>query len=277
MVGEFPELQGIMGRYYAIAGGEDTAVADAVRDHYQPLGPAADVPTAPISIVAALADKLDTLNEFFRINEKPTGSKDPYALRRAALGVIRIILENNIRLPLSEFARADVLDFIKDRLKFYLKDQNLPNDICAAVLTTSDDLFLTRAKAFALQQLITSQDGKNLLALTKRASNILKIEEKKDDKSYKGVVKTDLFRSGEEETLFQVLAKLEIQVAEDIKKEEYVWAAQHLAKSKSYLDAFFDKTLVNDADAKVRENRLNLLGQIRKVFEQFADFSQLEG
>lgn len=278
MVGEFPELQGIMGRYYAEHDKEPKEVCDAIRDHYQPLGPTAAVPTAPISIIVALADKLDTLNEFFRIGEKPTGSKDPYALRRAALGIIRIIIENSLRIPLSQFAEGDVLDFIRERLKYYLRDdQKLPQDACAAALGTGDDLLLIKNKVQALGQFIRTPNGMAVLALTKRASNILKIEEKKDSVAYSGKVHTSLFKNNEEKQLHDKVLEIEEHIKNDLAAEQYIGVIYHLAWIQLPLDSFFEKTLVNDPDPKIRANRLNLLGQIRSVFHQFADFSQIEG
>ena len=206
VVGEFPELQGIMGRYYAQHDGEDASVADAIAEHYSPLGPGDRCPTAPTSVVAALADKLDTLVGFFAVDEKPTGSKDPFALRRAALGVIRIILENKLRLPLAEvidaaYAQsaaniglagisptADLLEFFADRLKVHLREQGARHDLVSAVfaLGGEDDLVRLLARVEAVGGFLRSDDGANMLVAYRRAANILRIEEKKDARAYDG-------------------------------------------------------------------------------------------
>lgn len=277
MVGEFPELQGIMGRYYALYHCENEAVADAIRDHYQPAGANADVPTAPVSIALALADKFDVLNEFFRIDEKPTGSKDPYALRRAALGVIRILLENNIQLPLSKFVRPDVVEFIKDRLQVALRDQGIGHDRVKASLTDTDDVTLIAARANALNDLLATPTGAALLATYRRAANILKAEEKKDQKTYSGAVSGDALREEVEINLNTALNETAGKVGAALEAHRYAEVAGLLAALQPYLDAFFDKVMVNAEDAGIRTNRLNLLGQIRNVCHQFADFSQIEG
>jgi len=277
MVGEFPELQGIMGRYYALADGEHNAVADAIRDHYQPLGPTADVPRAPISIVTALADKLDTLNEFFRIGEKPTGSKDPYALRRAALGIIRIILENKIQLPLSQFVQPDVLEFIKDRLQVALRDQGITAGQVRACLSIADDVVLISARAHALHKLLEQSVGQALLATFARAANILKAEEKKDGRPYNAAVQTAVLVETAEKNLSTALNDARGKVQNALAVQDNAAAAQALAALQPTLDGFFADVMVNAEDKTVRENRLNLLGQIRNVFQQFADFSQIEG
>lgn len=277
MVGEFPELQGIMGRYYALYHGEKESVADAIRDHYQPAGANADVPTAPVSIALALADKFDVLNEFFRIDEKPTGSKDPYALRRAALGVIRILLENNIQLPLMHFITQDVMAFIKDRLQVALRDQGIGHDRVKASLTDTDDVTLIAARANALNDLLATPTGAALLGTYRRAANILKAEEKKDQKTYGGAVSGDALREEVEINLNTALNETAGKVGAALDKHQYAEAAALLAALQPYLDAFFDQVMVNAEDAAIRTNRLNLLGQIRNVCHQFADFSQIEG
>lgn len=277
MVGEFPELQGIMGRYYALYHGEDAQVGDAIRDHYQPAGANAPVPTAPVSIALALADKFDALNEFFRIDEKPTGSKDPYALRRAALGVIRILLENKIQLPLAEFARPDVVEFIKDRLQVALRDQGIGHDRVKASLTDTDNVTLIAACASALNDLLATPNGDALLATYRRAANILKAEEKKDQKTYMGIVSGDALREEVEINLNTALGATAGKVKAALDAHKYAEAAALLAALQPYLAAFFDKVMVNSDDPAVRTNRLNLLGQIRMVCHEFADFSQIEG
>jgi glycyl-tRNA synthetase beta chain len=282
MVGEFPELQGVMGGYYARAEGLEDAVADAVRDHYKPQGPGDSVPTAPVSVAVALADKLDTLIGFFSIDEKPTGSKDPYALRRAALGVIRIILESRLRVPLSRITSAsgvgkDLGAFFADRLKVVLKDQGKRHDLVDAVFALGDDdLVRIVNKVEAIDAFLKTEDGANLLAGYRRASNILKAEEKK------GPLPTGPASGREdappEETLLLVslrvvLPDLQIELAE----ERYADALGTLASLRVPVDAFFEKVLVNADDAAVRQNRLRLLAQVRDAMGLVADFSLIAG
>ncbi len=278
MVGEFPELQGIMGRYYAIHAGEPAPVADAIREHYWPAGANAVVPAAPVSVALALADKLDALNEFFRIDEKPTGSKDPYALRRAALGIVRILIENKIQLNLSDFVAPDVRDFIKDRLLVALRDNGISHDRAkAAIHAAENDIYLASARAFALHKLLESPQGIALLATYRRAANILKAEEKKDGKTFTAAVKVAELQEEVEKSLATELAKAEQTVVGALTRQDYKVAVAALAALQPHLDAFFDKVMVNADDPQVRTNRLNLLGQIRNVCHQFADFSQIEG
>jgi len=278
MVGEFPELQGIMGRYYALADGEDSAVADAIRDHYQPLGPTADVPRAPVSIVAALADKLDTLNEFFRIGEKPTGSKDPYALRRAALGIIRIILENKIQLPLSQFVHLDVLEFIKDRLQVSLRDQGiLIENIQDAMSSVPDNVYLIAKAAGDLDKFLKTEAGAKLVVIRKRALNILEAEEKKDKVQYDGIVKANLLVEDVEKVLANELNLAAEKLVMAFKEHSRSAAEQILTQLQPFLDKFFEQVMVNASDADIRMNRLNLLSKIRLLFQQFSNFSQIEG
>lgn len=277
MVGEFPELQGVMGRYYALQQKEDAAVADAIRDHYLPLGPDSPVPTAPVAVCAALADKLDTLISMFAAGEKPTGSKDPFALRRAALGIIRIILENNIRLPLKSVLNAELITFFSDRLKVMLKDQGIRHDIISAVLANGDDdLVRVVARAKALQEFLGTDNGTNLLAGYKRASNIVTAEEKKDKTTFE---KVDASQLGAEEAtqLANVLNSLSGKVDTALKGEQYPAAMSALADLRKPVDAFFDKVMVNAEDKNQRLSRLGLLNQIRRVMNQIADFSQIEG
>jgi glycyl-tRNA synthetase beta chain len=298
MVGEFPDLQGVMGRYYALAHNEPDAVADAIADHYSPLGPSDGVPVKPVSIVVALADKIDSLMGFFAINEKPTGSKDPYALRRAALGVIRIILENKLRLPLlaafeyalggynglapdnvREKVAREVLDFFADRLKAHLRDKGARHDLVSAVFARGDedDLVRLMARVDALTTFVTSDDGANLLAAYRRAANILRIEEKKDGTSYLRDLKTDAAGAAEAEDLRVALA--DVTGPSDAKRtaEDYVGAMAELAKLRRPVDTFFDKVMVNTDNADDRIGRLVLLAHVVKVMDQLADFSKIEG
>lgn len=340
VVGEFPELQGAMGRKYALLQGEEPAVAAALEDHYKPLGPTDVVPTEPVSVAVALADKLDTLVGFWAIDEKPTGSKDPYALRRAALGVIRIVVENGVRLrlwehiagaqvpvmfgnrirsvkanlenakrsgdakssaalsaeimkleaiwadahvhierdgPIAREALQDLLSFFHDRLKVYLRDQGARHDLIDAVITpASDDLLLIVRRVAALGALLETEDGKNLLAGTKRAANILAAEEKKGT-AVAGAVDAGLLKGPEEKALADAIATAETQAATAIEALDYEAAMRALSSLRAPIDAFFDKVLVNDPDENVRANRLALLARIREATGKVADFSRVAG
>jgi glycyl-tRNA synthetase beta chain len=297
VVGEFPELQGLMGKYYALAQGEDTSVAAASEEHYKPQGPADRVPTDPVSVAVALADKIDTLVGFWAIDEKPTGSKDPYALRRAALGVIRLIVENTLRLPIQKTAKsamaglsaralpadteklpADLLAFFADRLKVQLREQGARHDLVDAVfaLGGQDDLLMVVRRVEALAKFLDSDDGKNLLAGTKRASNILAIEEKKDKRSFDGAPDAALYKLDEEKTLAKAIDQVKAEAGGAVAKEDFAGAMTALAKLRPSVDAFFDKVKVNDDDTKVRENRLKLLNEIRSATRAVADFSKIQ-
>ena len=286
VVGEFPEVQGLMGKYYALAQGEDASVAAAIEDHYKPQGPADRVPTDAVSIAVALADKLDILTGFWAIDEKPTGSKDPFALRRAALGVIRLVADNGIRLPLlSVFAKAtkphdsnDLLAFFADRLKVQLRDQGARHDLVDAVfaLGGQDDLLMVVRRVEALGKFLDSDDGKNLLAGTKRASNILAIEEKKDKRKFDGAPDASLYKLDEEKALASAIAQVKTEASAAVAREDFASAMTAIAKLRPAVDAFFDKVKVNDDDAKVRENRLKLLNEIREATRAVADFSKIQ-
>jgi glycyl-tRNA synthetase beta chain len=345
VVGEFPELQGLMGRYYAEAQGEDEAVAHAIEDHYRPKGPDDLVPADPVAIAVALADKLDTLVGFWAIDEKPTGSKDPYALRRAALGVIRIAVENELRLPLrlqlwrhfsavrrdENLAEAiallhplneqilnlsatdielamklevlvsakakqlagpvlvqahsylkqthDLLAFFADRLKVTLREDGARHDLVDAVIALEgqDDLLLIVRRVEALGKFLDTDDGKNLLAGVKRASNILRIEEKKDNKSYAGAPDAKRLAEPEEKALAEAVSLAKVEASAAIAKEDFAAAMSALAKLRPKVDAFFDKVTVNADDKALRENRLMLLNGIREATRAVADFSKIEG
>jgi glycyl-tRNA synthetase beta chain len=286
VVGEFPELQGVMGRYYALHDGEDADVADAIRDHYKPVGPSDAVPTSKISIAVALADKLDQLTAFFANGERPTGSGDPFALRRAALGFVRIVLENEVRFGWinfnSEFLNKSwntVLSFMVERLVVTLRAKGIRHDLVDAVFfTTSDEDNLVRlvARVEALQSFLKTDEGANLLAGYKRAANILKAEEKKDGK-FRGEVNPALLTVPEEKALAKALADAEKSIAADVKAEKFVEAMGVMAQLRAPVDAFFDKVKVNDDDPKVRENRLKLLSRLRATLHLVADFSKIEG
>lgn len=295
VVGEFPELQGAMGRKYALLQGEHASVAAACEEHYKPQGPSDFVPKDPVSVAVALADKLDTLVGFWAIDEKPTGSKDPFALRRAALGVIRLLLENDVRARLLDViakalsrleklagfnpadVKADLLHFFHDRLKVYLKDEGARHDAIDAVLTPDADNFLLVARRLeALIVFINTEDGKNLLAGTKRAANILAAEEKKGT-AVAGSINAELFREAEEGALYDAVKRASAEAAIAIDKEDFSGAMLALAQLRGPVDAFFEKVLVNDEDAAVRANRLALLEQIRAATSKVADFSKIAG
>lgn len=355
MVGEFPELQGTMGRYYGLEAGEPESVADAARDHYSPLGPSDAVPTAPVSVAVALADKLDTLTGFWAIDEKPTGSKDPFALRRAALGIIRLALENRSKLPLlriiywaglkgqndslliaatlpreeaaHEMKEAatqpdlqrqlaadlasvevrqavapegsvdfrndgfwatfedwqgkdlDLLSFLHDRLKVYLRDQGIRHDIIDAVLAQegNDDLVRVVARATALNEMLATEDGKNLTQGLKRAGNILTQAEEKDGVEYSFGADPKFAETEEERTLFAALDSAEPQIKAALKSEDYPAAMAAIAGLRRPIDAFFEAVQVNTDNQIVRRNRLNLLSRIREAGRQIADFGKIEG
>jgi glycyl-tRNA synthetase beta chain len=301
MVGEFPELQGLMGRYYAEEQGEDEAVAHACEDHYKPKGPDDLVPSDPVSIAVALADKIDTLVGFWAVNEKPTGSKDPFALRRAALGIIRIVLDGTIRLRLIPLMRSAIeglletgtrhglmdsdllprglLSFFADRLKVQLRDQGARHDLVDAVfaLEGQDDLLLIVRRVEALGKFLDSEDGKNLLAGYKRATNIIRIEEKKDGREYTGAPEPALYQLAEEKALAETIGAAKGEATRAVAAEDFEVAMRAMAKLRPYVDAFFDKVTVNVEDKALRENRLKLLNEIRAATRAVADFSKIEG
>ena len=314
MVGEFPELQGTMGKYYAQEQGEDEAVAHAIEDHYRPKGPDDLVPSDPVAVAVALADKLDTLVGFWAVDEKPTGSKDPFALRRAALGIIRLVLENGIRLSVLETTKAaaagliaastrdavvnrkqlpvDLLAFFADRLKVQLREQGARHDLVDAVFAlreagsaggatgtknAQDDLLLIVRRVEALGQFLDSEDGKNLLAGYKRATNIIRIEEKRDNRHYTGAPQAELYGQPEEKALASAIEMAETEAGRAVKKEDFVAAMRAMAQLRPAVDAFFDKVTVNVEEKPLRENRLRLLNQIREATCAVADFSKIEG
>jgi len=269
MVGEFPELQGLMGGYYARVEGLPDAVADAIRDHYKPVGQGDDVPTAPVTVAVALADKLDTLRGFFAIDEKPTGSKDPFALRRAALGVIRLITDNALRFAVAE---GDLLAFFADRLKVQQREAGVRHDLIDAVfaLGGEDDLVRLLARVHALQAFVGTEDGRNLLAGYKRAANILK-------KETWDTLPPAYTPEPAEAALTAALAQAGPKVDTALGQEDFIAAMAALASLRAPIDAFFEAVTVNDADAKRRANRLDLLDQFRAAVHKVADFSRIEG
>ncbi|SCB59780.1 glycyl-tRNA synthetase beta chain [Rhizobium aethiopicum] len=277
-VGEFPELQGLMGRKYAALQGENASVAAAIEDHYKPQGPSDRVPEDKVAITLALADKLDTLTGFWGVDERPTGSKDPFALRRAALGVVRILLERRIRLPLLATTKdGDLLSFFHDRLKVYLRDQGARHDLIDAVLTPeADDLLMVARRVEALTAFITSEDGKNLLAGTKRATQLLAAEEKKGTVIADGV-SAALFKLDAEKELFAAISSASKDAANAVAGEDFRSAMEALSKLRGPVDRFFEDVLVNDEDAAVRANRLALLRLIREATGTVADFSKISG
>ena len=292
MVGEFPELQGIMGRYYALEDGEHAEVADAIADHYAPLGPNDQCPTAPVSVAVALADKIDSLVGFWSIDEKPTGSRDPYALRRAALGVIRLILENKLRLSLRgvfaaalanypgapDEAIADLPSFIADRLKVSLREQGVRHDLIDAVFAVSgDDLVSLLNRVEALREFLDTDDGANLLVAYRRAANIERIEAKKDKVDDFGIVDDGSLQEAEEKSLWDALGTTGRAVQPLLETEAFTGAMAELAKLRPQVDRFFDAVTVNADDAELRRNRLALLSEIRATIDQVAHFSAIEG
>jgi glycyl-tRNA synthetase beta chain len=321
VVGEFPELQGLMGKYYAEAHGEDEAVAHACEDHYKPQGPRDLIPVEPGSVAVALADKLDTLVGFWAIDEKPTGSKDPYALRRAALGAIRVIIENEIRLSLTDITdprfeqvdrvvatrqqtnvsgsgiiaapqvkrhfgglfldkrTIDLLAFFADRLKVQLREQGARHDLVDAVfaLEGQDDLVLIVRRVEALGKFLDTDDGKNLLIGAKRAANILRIEEKRDEVAYDGPPDERLYQLPEEIALAHAISVAKDEAARAVAAEDFGAAMLAMAKLRPHVDAFFDKVTVNVDDRDLRANRLKLLNEIRAATRAVADFSRIEG
>ncbi|MBC7576636.1 MAG: glycine--tRNA ligase subunit beta [Tardiphaga sp.] len=299
-VGEFPELQGLMGKYYALAQGEDVSVAAASEEHYKPQGPADRVPTDPVSIAVALADKLDTLVGFWAVDEKPTGSKDPFALRRAALGVIRLIIENELRVSVvkaAEFGVAglleagtrfalidsqkvptDLLAFFADRLKGQLREQGARHDLVDAVFSLGgqDDLLMIVRRVEALAKFLDTDDGKTLRAGVKRASNILGIEEKKDKRAYDGAPDASLYALDEEKALATAIAEVGPEAGAAVGNEDFAGAMTAMAKLRPAVDAFFDKGKVNDDNALVRENRLTVQNETRAATGAVADFSKIQ-
>lgn len=306
MVGEFPELQGLMGGYYARAEGLPDAVADAIRDHYKPVGQGDAVPTAPVTVAVSLADKLDTLQSFFSIDEKPTGSKDPFALRRAALAIIRLLQANSLRLNLAAIADdADLLSFFADRLKVQQREAGVRHDLIDAVfaLGGEDDLVRLLARVHALQAFVATEDGTNLLAGYKRAANILK---KEDWQGYEG----EIARTGEEDplalvddpdlaaviaakmaerkalsytpdeaeqALIDALGTAEPQAIAAVAAEDFAGAMAALSSLRAPIDRFFDMVIVNDPDGDKRASRLELLARFRAAVHKVADFSRIEG
>jgi glycyl-tRNA synthetase beta chain len=308
VVGEFPEVQGLMGRTYALAQSEDAAVAQAIEDHYKPQGPGDRVPADSVSVAVALADKIVSLTGFWAIHETPTGSKDPFALRRAALGVIRLVLDRGLRLrllavlerelrswiealvprvhryTLEQVAQIpvssahDLLSFFADRLKVQLREQGARHDLVDAVfaLEGQDDLLMVARRVEALGKFLDTDDGKNLLAGTKRAANILRIEEKKDGRAFDGAPDVALYRLDEEKALATAIDQAKAEAGAAVAKEDFASAMSAMAKLRPAVDAFFDKVKVNDDDAQVRENRLKLLNEIRVATRAVADFSKIQ-
>jgi glycyl-tRNA synthetase beta chain len=295
VVGEFPETQGLMGRRYALIQGEDADVAAALEEHYKPQGPGDRVPSNPVSVAVALADKLDTLVGFWAIDEKPTGSKDPYALRRAALGVIRIVLENELRVRLGSVialaqtklpgaentdACTNLLTFFADRLKVYLRDKGARHDLIDAVfaLEGQDDLLMIVRRVEALGGFLDSEDGKNLLAGYKRAANILKAEEKKDkDANFSAPFETPTDAPEAEKALAEAVQSALKAAAAHVAAEDFEGAMRALAVLRAPVDTFFTDVTVNDADAGKRLNRLRLLSALRGAVHTVADFSKIGG
>jgi glycyl-tRNA synthetase beta chain len=312
MVGEFPELQGIMGRYYALSEGEPEDIATAIDGHYSPRGPDDDLPGSPYGVIVSIADKLDTLVGFWMIDEKPTGSKDPFALRRAALGVIRLITEFKLRINLlaaidfaweryldqrypkvldrwqklgpeydtyrSAVAR-DLLAFFADRLKVHLREKGVRHDLITAVFTLGgeDDLVRLLARVEALDRFLKSEDGANLLVAYRRAANIVRIEEKQDGRAYDGPARREALELPEEKALAEQLEAATATAKAALEREAFDEAMTALAGLRGRVDEFFDRVTVNTDKPELRENRLRLLSEIRATLNRVADFSQIEG
>ena len=285
MVYEFPELQGLMGRYYALEAGMGKVIAAACEDHYSPLGPSDAVPTAPVSVAVALADKLDTLTGFWAVDEKPTGSKDPFALRRAALGVIRLIMENQLTLPLGVMLKpagagaADLLGFFQDRLKVFLRDQGIRYDVIDACIAMpgNDDLALLAKRAQALERTLATDDGENLIQGFKRANNILSQAEEKDGVEYSYGADIKFAESDAEKALFVALDVADAKIKPAMDQQDFSTAMSAMAILRGPIDVFFDAVKVNADSAMIRRNRLNLLSRIRSTCLSVADLSKLEG
>jgi glycyl-tRNA synthetase beta chain len=299
MVGEFPELQGVMGRYYALGQGEDARVAEAIAAHYRPAGAGDAVPTEPVALAVALADKIQTITGFFAIGEKPTGSGDPFALRRAALGILRIIRENGLRLPLRDLiaealwqwadiltigldeikaAREEVVAFLAERLRVQLRGEGARHDVVAAVFgaTPDDDLNRLLARADAVRGFVESDAGANLLAAHRRAVNILRIEEKRDGHAFDTGYETHLLKLPEEAALAAALEEAGARIRLDIEAEDFERAMDAMAGLRAPVDAFFEKVIVNDPAPELRRNRLRLLARLRAAMDAVADFSKIE-
>ncbi|WP_347864858.1 glycine--tRNA ligase subunit beta [Planktomarina sp.] len=287
MVYEFPELQGLMGRYYAEKAGMSADIAAACETHYSPLGPSDDVPTAPVSVAVALADKLDMLTGFWAIDEKPTGSKDPFALRRAALGVIRLILDNHLTLPLADrlaaadagAGAADLLGFFQDRLKTYLRDRGIRHDVIDACIAMpqSDDLALLVKRAEALQRALGTDDGENLIQGFKRANNILSQAEEKDGVEYSFGADVKYAENEAEKVLFAALDSADKTIQPAMATQDFATAMAAMATLRGPIDAFFEAVKINADSALVRRNRLNLLSRIRTTCLSVADLTKIEG
>ena len=291
MVDECPELQGLMGKYFALSEGKDAVVAEAIADHYSPKGPSDNCPSSPVSVALALAEKIDILVGFFGINEKPTGSKDPFALRRASLGIIRLVIENNIRIDLSvaidhsvstyinfnmkNLNVDDLLNFFWDRLKIYAKDKNISHDIIGAEF--SWDFVKLLAKANSLQNFVYTDDGKNLLAGYKRAVNILRAEEKKDGKLFDENLSEAELSMNEEIVLYKTLQEVNVRVTAAVEVENFALAMKELSNLRSPIDSFLNKVTVNSDVGPERESRLKLLSQIRSTMNIVTQFSKIEG
>src|SRR6185312_4967705 len=280
VVGEFPELQGVMGGYYAEHDGEGDEVAGAVMTHYMPRGGKDDLPVNEVADAVSMADRVATMVGFSSIDEMPTGSGDPYAIRRAALGLIRIILERKYRIALRSLGITDkLLGFVIERLIVILREGGVRHDLVSAIFSVSavDDLMSISARGTALQSFLKTDDGKNLLAGYKRAANILKAEEKKDGKAYEGAVDAARLAEAEDKAFAAALDQAKAAVTPALEKEDFEAAMRAMAALRAPVDAFFDKVKVNAEDKALRENRLQLLASLRATLHTIADFSKIEG
>ncbi len=294
MVGEFPALQGVMGRYYARHDGEAAPVADAIADHYAPAGAGESCPRAPVSVALALADRLDTLAGFFMIDERPTGSKDPFALRRAALGVVRLVLDNALdvllRRPLARAAQGhgaddpeavaeSVAGFVAERHRALLREQGQRHDVIGAVFPKVQDYYplISHRSVLALGAFLETPEGSDLIATLRRAGGIVRIEEKKDGQRYSGNIHPDLLVDPAEKDLVDKIATAGPDIHSALTEGRYEDAMRGLAAFREPLNRFFADVKVNAEDQRLRENRLRILGSIYDALSGVADFSLIEG
>tara|TARA_B100000029_G_scaffold395963_1_gene393887 strand:+ start:891 stop:2981 length:2091 start_codon:yes stop_codon:yes gene_type:complete len=298
LVGEFPELQGVMGRYFAIEQGFEEDVSMAISDHYLPIGIDSVVPKKPISVGVSLIDKIDMLVGFFGINEKPTSSKDPFALRRSAIGLIRIIIENKLNIKLKDLINysmltyseqkvdfsnkdvvKDVLFFLKERFKNFLKDKKIRSDIIDAVegSHTNHDFLLLYNKCSIINKNIAGEACKNIIGAYKRASNIIDQETKDKKRDIIGQPEAFLFKKEEEKNLYHKINEIRKYFSTSKKNESFNETLKILAEAKATTDNFFDNVIVNDENLDIKKNRLELLQMFCKTYNNFIDFSKVEG
>ena len=297
LVGEFPELQGIMGGYFAMEQGFDKEIALAVSEHYLPTGLDSKTPKKPFSIALALTDKIDTLVGFFGINQKPTSSKDPYALRRSALGIIKLLIDNNKEFKIkdlisyssslhrdqgfkisNDLSQKELTEFLMDRLRYYMKEKKIRNDIIEASISSYgiDHINRIHKKASTLNDLIDKEVGEDIITSYKRASNILESELKNNDLELSNTTDPGIFKNDYEKNLFKKINELKKYFANINKDENYIESLTNLAVSKKVIFEFFDNVKVNDDDANIKKNRLELLQMLCRTFDNYINFSNIE-